>query len=484
MFSLSQSAVAQPVTSTICDTDDSTTFSSTIPYPESATNIYIRAGRTEDEVQGGLYYQLVSDDTATDCVLYEATQLSADTWQAVGHMPQSSGAPSIRLVLKLDRSSDSLAGASAPMLLLAEDSPPCQIVTDCVVSYAGDNFTIFPRTLSYSTDSLQVAQLINPTDDQVQKVLYSVDGKQVYATEGLEAFNMGFVGIGKHTVGRTVVFESGQSLYDSQAVENDFSLKQLFSAWYYRNRNIVLVFTGAIGLLLVSQLGLWLIRSLRHRKQWRRNHGLAPTDGTSGKAGRQSGVRPNAEFEVSIFDLVGRHKRIALGVIVGCVLLIMANAFVVTRFTVQGVSMEPTLLDGTDRAVLLLPAKVANFTGSAYVPARGAIVVLKRPEVATLDIVPIDSQSYVVKRVIGLPNERIVITGGVITVYNADNPDGFVPDDSFSWTPNVQGSEGLRIDVTLRDNELFVVGDNRSQSVDSRYYGPVKSTEIVGRVIR
>ncbi len=475
---VSQSANAQPVASQVCTSDDSTTFTSTIPYPEKTADIYIRAGRSEDAVQGKLYYQILFDDTASDsasdCVQFGQIQLST-SWQPIGRLPQSSGAPSIRLVLKVDRTSDSLAGASAPMLLLAEESLPCQLINECVVNYAGENFTVLPTTLSYSTDSLQIVQLFTPADDDVRKVIYSVDGHQVYLTPGLEPFNMGYVGIGKHTIGRTVVFESGQSLYDSRNVENDFSLKQMFSAIYYQNRHLVNTFGLLIVALLAWQLGIWLLRMQSHRRQWRRNHGLESVTSKAKKSDRSAGARPNAEFEVSIVDQLWRHKKAVLVVIAGGALIILINTIVVTRFRVEGVSMEPTLSNGSDQKVLLLPAKIADFTGSAFIPDRGSVVVLKRSEYPALVSQLIDTQTFVVKRVIGLPNERVVISGGVITIYNSDNPDGFVPDDVFKWTSNIQGSEGFRIDVVLQDNELFVVGDNRSQSVDSRYYGPVHS---------
>jgi len=53
---------------------------------------------------------------------------------------------------------------------------------------------------------------------------------------------------------------------------------------------------------------------------------------------------------------------------------------------------------------------------------------------------------------------------------------------SGSWGPVILPSDGQQIDITLKDGELFMVGDNRIDSIDSRYYGPIKVDEIIGRV--
>ena len=93
-----------------------------------------------------------------------------------------------------------------------------------------------------------------------------------------------------------------------------------------------------------------------------------------------------------------------------------------------------------------------------------------------------DTSELIVKRVIGLPGERVTVKGDVITVYNAATPSGFSPDAGRSYHPIGRSDQSLDIDITLGVDELFVVGDNRPVSIDSRDTGPVKISDVVGLV--
>lgn len=89
-----------------------------------------------------------------------------------------------------------------------------------------------------------------------------------------------------------------------------------------------------------------------------------------------------------------------------------------------------------------------------------------------------------VKRVIGLPGDRVVVHEGVITIYNSTNPDGFKPDEELPYAADAQMTPTLNeIDVTLSQDELYVCGDNRSNSMDSRMFGPIKTDQVVGKLI-
>ncbi len=86
-----------------------------------------------------------------------------------------------------------------------------------------------------------------------------------------------------------------------------------------------------------------------------------------------------------------------------------------------------------------------------------------------------------VKRVIGLPGERVVIKDGVVTVYNREHPDGFNPDATGKWKSDLTNNPNENIDVSLGQSEILVAGDNRPESLDSRTNGPIDVSEIVGR---
>ena len=78
----------------------------------------------------------------------------------------------------------------------------------------------------------------------------------------------------------------------------------------------------------------------------------------------------------------------------------------------------------------------------------------------------------------GLPNEKIVIKGNSVTVINEQHPEGLVLDQ-----PYVKNKSDNNITYELKESEYFVMGDNRSASSDSRYWGPVGENLIIGKAL-
>jgi signal peptidase I len=103
------------------------------------------------------------------------------------------------------------------------------------------------------------------------------------------------------------------------------------------------------------------------------------------------------------------------------------------------------------------------------------VIVFKKPS---------DPSVQLIKRVIGLPGERVVVKDGSITVFNAEFPEGFNPDADTEYGPTLAPTSG-EVDITVGENELFVSGDNRAPggSLDSRTgIGLVPVENIVGRL--
>jgi signal peptidase I len=86
---------------------------------------------------------------------------------------------------------------------------------------------------------------------------------------------------------------------------------------------------------------------------------------------------------------------------------------------------------------------------------------------------------HLIKRVIGLPGERVVVKDGVTTIYNTENKDGFIFDESFI----VYKETHKNVDITLDNHHYFMMGDNRAQSYDSRDWGPLDEINIKGQVL-
>ncbi len=123
--------------------------------------------------------------------------------------------------------------------------------------------------------------------------------------------------------------------------------------------------------------------------------------------------------------------------------------------------MDPTFKNGEYLIVDQLTYRLEN-------PERGDVIIFRYPK---------DETKYYIKRIIGLPHETVKSNGGKITIINAENPDGFT-----LLEPYLQNKSFDSFNITLGE-EYFVLGDNRPESSDSRYWGPLKENFIIGRPI-
>jgi len=152
--------------------------------------------------------------------------------------------------------------------------------------------------------------------------------------------------------------------------------------------------------------------------------------------------------------------------VVSLAIVIPIRYFIFQPFSVQGLSMFPTF----DDKDYLIVDQISYYLRD---PLRGEVSVFHFPG---------DYQEYYIKRLIALPGERIVIRDNTVTIFNASAPDGFVLHETYL-------SEGVKtivpqneLDMTLREGEYFFMGDNRENSSDSRWFGAVPRSNIIGRV--
>jgi signal peptidase I len=146
--------------------------------------------------------------------------------------------------------------------------------------------------------------------------------------------------------------------------------------------------------------------------------------------------------------------------IIAIIIVIPIRIFIAQPFIVSGSSMFPTFQDGQYLVVDEISYELGN-------PQRDDVVVFKYPN---------DTTKFFIKRVIGLPNETVKIDGSDVTIINKEHPEGFKLDQPF-----VENKSSNEMTYTLKADEYFVMGDNRSASSDSRYWGPVPRKLMVGR---
>jgi signal peptidase I len=86
---------------------------------------------------------------------------------------------------------------------------------------------------------------------------------------------------------------------------------------------------------------------------------------------------------------------------------------------------------------------------------------------------------FFIKRLIGLPHDRVVVESGITTIYNKENPNGEVLDEKFIKYPDFIKN----IDITLGEDEYLAFGDNRAESYDSRSWGVIYKKDIAGKAV-
>lgn len=142
----------------------------------------------------------------------------------------------------------------------------------------------------------------------------------------------------------------------------------------------------------------------------------------------------------------------------------LMNTFVFRGYSIYGSSMEPTFHQGDHVIVDRLSVTWSQIANKTYIPKRGEIIVFEHP-----DFNHKQQDRFLIKRVIGLPGDRVSVKDGKITVYNEQRPEGFNPDESFNDKLNYYVSGNVDNEKVL-DGHIFVVGDHRdgSHSKDSR----------------
>lgn len=139
--------------------------------------------------------------------------------------------------------------------------------------------------------------------------------------------------------------------------------------------------------------------------------------------------------------------------------------FIAQPFVVRGASMEPNF---SDREYLVIDEVSYYFRE----PERGETVVFRYPR---------DPRQFFIKRVVGLPGERVKIKNGLVMISNSAYPEGFTLEEQYLDPPGRLTHPDATI--VLGSDDYFMLGDNRDASSDSRMWGALDRDLIVGRVM-
>ncbi|PIR42972.1 signal peptidase I [candidate division WWE3 bacterium CG10_big_fil_rev_8_21_14_0_10_32_10] len=155
---------------------------------------------------------------------------------------------------------------------------------------------------------------------------------------------------------------------------------------------------------------------------------------------------------------------------ISAILIVILHVLIIQPQEVKGMSMYPYLNDGDH----LMTEKI---TYRLRDPQRGEIVVFEYP---------LNRSEDYIKRVIGLPGEKIQVKNNKVIIYNNNNPEGFVLEEDYLDSKAItQGREFIKDGQILQipDGKYVVFGDNRDRSSDSRQWGFIEKSDIVGRAL-
>lgn len=165
----------------------------------------------------------------------------------------------------------------------------------------------------------------------------------------------------------------------------------------------------------------------------------------------------------SFFSKLGRNffELFEFIAIVGAILIVI-RFFVAEPHKVSGRSMVPNFQDGDYIITNKMSLRLSNLE-------RGEVVILHDPR---------DTDKVFIKRIIGLPGERIKLLEGKVYINNNPISESYLPEGV-----KTQGESFLTEDeeITIPDNQYFVLGDNRGGSSDSREWGTVKKELVIGQ---
>lgn len=149
-------------------------------------------------------------------------------------------------------------------------------------------------------------------------------------------------------------------------------------------------------------------------------------------------------------------------IVLAVLIVLPIRIFIAQPFIVEGESMHPTF----ENADYLI---VDELTYRFQAPKRGDVITFRYPG---------DPSIFYIKRIIGLPGETVAINGGVVTVTETNGEtltlsEPYIAAEDVTYTKT----------TSLSADQYFVMGDNRPNSSDSRVWGPLPKSDIIGHVV-
>lgn len=459
------------LSSSSCSDIGRQSFSGNVKAPADTYSIYVKLGSPGQSASVDVSLQ--SNGGYAGCTQVGSVDASGDLWVKVGEYVEDGLGSTFNL--KSANLEGIASGYRPVVMLVSRTNPVCVPDRECATSVAGQSAFIRPTNISAGS-SLEVIYAQSLPTSEIKEVRYYADNEFLYRTNGLEEFNVRIFPYYGSKMIRVIEYNSGQLAVIEQEVPSDRGIDfwTVFFMPLYRHKAIFIIL-GAIVLLLLVRA---IIRSYGKRQEWRLHHGLIHKKRSELLFEKYPKLYMLNSAARRIFSKTAPFLAAGMAVIV---LGLGVSSYVFQLVKVEGDSMNMSFHSGQTVIVEKIPVTVAQLNQSRFVPKRGQVVVVYPNFSAGSQFS--GSEKTIIKRVIGLPGDRVVIDEGRVTVFNDQSPEGFSPQLGTEWSKNVISDSTLnRLEVHLNEDQLFIVGDNRPDSVDSRHSGPIRTNQIIGIV--
>lgn len=183
--------------------------------------------------------------------------------------------------------------------------------------------------------------------------------------------------------------------------------------------------------------------------------------------------QPSADHQIPSKTFWASVREWVRVILIALVIAIPIRFFIAEPFIVNGASMDPTFSTGQ---FLVVDRVTYRFEQ----PQRGDVIVFEYPN---------DPSVYYIKRIVGLPGERVIIQDGHVSIQEPASSSTpartFALDEPYIAGYHASHDTGVFPEggKPLGPDQYFVMGDNRAESSDSRVWGPLDARFIIGRPV-
>lgn len=417
----------------------------------SAVNLEVPAGDYDVLAQNtagkGATDVLLGYGRADDCTWFDRTDLTAD-WQQIGSLQVIDDE---KAFIQLGDRKSMEYGYVNVILSPVSSSVQCQGVATCMYEAEDKQLEILPDRRFAADFALSAGVLHSPVDDGLIDVdVYDRDSYQKVGEAGRFSDQAGNgAQVGYYQSGQIATYRSDSS--DESGIVRDA-----------RAQFIPAIVVGLLVLAFLAYVVVHTLSDQIDKRKFMRQRELYLEDEiwTSERSAR---IAAYAKLAVSAAVLM-----------IGCLALV--RIFVIDVTTINGNSMEPNVSDGKVRVVNKAPITMQNALSHESAISRGDAVYIERQQ---LEPTGRTTGDLIYKRVVALAGDRVLLDDDGLHVWSADGRN-VTTDDEFSDDVVTIQMSYSPIEMIVPEGTVFVLGDNRPSSIDSRRFGPVPVRYLVG----